>query len=277
MRYLTILVLLFSVSSLRAQESQEITAVAYQTVNVRSGPGTQFEIIGQIGAEDVVRVTGRDSAMTRWLHITLPDDDLQGWVAYFTVTIEGDVQSLDILDGTTEPVDSEEPAPDEVSVRAIGRVNVRSGPGIEFEIINQLEAEATAIVVARNNYNNDWLYIENDTLVGWVAYFTVDVRGNADELPVLVPDNITGDLVPPSTLTRANFNVRLHTRPAFAAPVTGTVPFGTQVTPYGVTPDSQWVYIVHEDFRGWGWRRLFDLTDQQIATVPLRTPVPTDR
>ena len=276
MRYITILLIFLSVGVLHAQEPPQITAVAYQTVNVRSGPGTQFEIIGQIGADDVVSVTGRDSAATRWLYITLPEDDQQGWVAYFTLTVDGDVQALNILDDATDQND-QETAPTNLSVRAIGRVNVRSGPGIDYRIIDQLDMETEAAIIARNNYNNDWLYIESDTLTGWVAYFTVNVHGNADDLPVLVPDGITGELISPTALTQANFNVRLHTRPAFAAPVTGTIPFSTELVPVGITPDGQWVYIIHGNLRGWGWTRLFDITDEQIATVPRRTPVPAGR
>ena len=64
-----------------------------------------------------------------------------------------------------------------MQIIAFGRVNVRSGPSITYSVVGQLEVEDEAPVTARSNYNNDWLYIENESISGWVAYFTVTVRG----------------------------------------------------------------------------------------------------
>ena len=104
------------------------------------------------------------------------------------------------------------------------------------------------------------------------------VRGNVDELLVRVPDTISGDLVSPSTLIEAQFNVRLHTRPAFTSPVVGVIPYQTQVTPVGIAPNNRWVYIVYEGVEGWASAALFDITDEQMAQMPRRnipaTPTP---
>jgi uncharacterized protein YraI len=266
---------------LLAQEGA-VTATAYQTVNVRSGPGTQFEIVGQLVENDTVPVLGRDSAASRWLYIQLPDDAaLLGWVAIFTVTVSGNLEALPVVEVDAGPNnDATEPTPEVgVEVIAFGRVNVRGGPSITYEVIGQLEIDDRAQALARSNYNNDWLYIENAALSGWVAYFTVHVRGLTDTLPVLVPDVATGELVPPTTLIRANFNAHLHTSPSFASPVTGIVPFQTQVSPQGISSNGRWLYVVYEDSEGWAWAPLFDITDEQLATIPRRsasaTPSPT--
>lgn len=267
MRYLTILLMLLSVGAVHAQNNPEITATVYQTVNVRSGPGTQYEIIGQLSEGDTVPVLARDSAATRWLNVALPAGDVTGWVAVFTVTLDGDPQDLEIATDAAENADN---SPDNVTVTAFGRVNIRQGPGITYDIIAQLRVDDIATATARNNYNNDWLYIVNDDIEGWVAYFTVTVTGNADTLPVLVPDHLTGTLVPPTTLVRANFNVRLHSRASFSAPVTGIVPFAADITPVGVSQNGRWLYVAYDDIEGWGWARLFDITDEQLAMIPRR-------
>ncbi len=282
MRYVTFLMLTLSsfAAPLYAQDAT-LTATAYQTVNVRSGPSTQFDIVGKLEEGDEAAVLGRDSAATRWLYIALPDDETRGWVAVFTVTVNGSVESLEIVE-VPSPEDSlDGPAPEGVSVVAVGRVNVRSGPSITYAVIGQLDIEDEALVTARSNYNSDWLFIEGETLSGWVAYFTVTVRGNANDLPVLIPDAATGDLVPPSALIRSSFNVRLHSRPAFAASVTGELPFNTLVTPLGVSPDGRWLYVANDDVEGWGWTRLFEISAEQLAQVPPRavngTATPTPR
>jgi N-acetylmuramoyl-L-alanine amidase len=272
MRYLTIFILtLCSLTGLLYAQNADVTATAYQTVNVRSGPGTQFDIIGRLSEGDTVPVMGRESDQTRWLYVAIPETELLGWVAVFTVTTSGGLESLTIV---TASGDVEDDSGDSeisgVQVIAFGRVNVRSGPGIVFDVQGQLDIEDEAEAIARSNYNNDWLFIENESVDGWVAYFTVTVRGNAEDLPVLIPDAVSGDLVPPSTQIDAAFNVRLHSRADFSSPVTGIIPFGTQVSPLGVTANGRWLYVAYNGSEGWAWAGLFNVTAEQLATIPRR-------
>jgi uncharacterized protein YraI len=287
MRYLIVIFLSLTglTGVLNAQDSG-VTATAYQTVNVRSGPGTQYEVVGRLSEGDTVPVLGRESDATRWLYVPVPETPLHGWVAVFTVTTSGGLESLAIIDvespngssGGGETL----PEPDGVQIVAFGRVNVRSGPSITYSVVGQLEVDDVATVTARSNYNNDWLYIEKDTLSGWVAYFTVTVRGDVDDLPVLIPDAASGELVPPITQIYTSFNVRLHSRPAFTSPVTGVIPFDTMVSPLGVTANGRWLYVAYNGVEGWASTQLFEITEEQLATIPRRavplnsaTPVPT--
>ena len=289
MRYLTILCLTFSslAAPLYAQDSG-VTATAYQTVNVRSGPGTQYDVIGQLSNGDTAPVLGRDSETTRWLYIAMPGSPgEQGWVAAFTVTTSGGLDSLEIEgdSNSTGGAGSDNSSSEEgVMITAFGRVNVRSGPGIDYAVSGQLEVADEAQATARSNYNNDWLYIENDKISGWVAYFTVTVRGNTEDLPVLVPDTVDGELVPPSTLITANFNVQLHSRPAFSAPSNGVIPFESKVSPVGKSASGRWIYVAYDGAEGWAWAGLFEITSEQLAQIPPRstptltltqTPTPT--
>lgn len=273
MRYLLIIVLSLTGLSggVWAQETG-VTATAYQTVNVRSGPGTQFEVVGRLTEGDTVPVLGRESDMTRWLYVPVPETEVEGWVAVFTVTTNGGLEALEVIDMTAPGNTGGEPEvePDGVQVIAFGRVNVRSGPSITYTVVGQLEIEDEAPVTARSNYNNDWLYIENEEVSGWVAYFTVTVRGSIDDLPVLIPDAATGELVPPITQIYASFNVRLHSRPAFTSSVTGIVPFDTMVSPLGVTTNGRWLYVAYEGAEGWASTQLFEITEEQLATIPRR-------
>lgn len=255
---------LLAVPVLLAQDS-EVTARAYQTVNLRSGPGTQYEIVGQLEAEDEVPALGRDTT-NRWLQVGLPDSDDSGWLAIFTVSIDGSLELLPRINAET-PTDTSSEGP---SIISYGRVNVRSGPGVEYDIIAQLEVDDEANIIARNNFNNDWLYIENEAIAGWVAYFTVSVFGSLDEMPVRVTDEATGDLIPPSMLVSANYNIRLHSSPSFRARVLTVIPFQTDVNPSGISADGEWLYLSYNNRSGWALARLFDLSDAQRAQIPLR-------
>ncbi len=250
-----------------AAQENDVTATAYQTVNVRGGPDTRFEIVGQLQQGDTVPVVGRDSEANRWLEILLEEDEA-GWVASFAVIVDGNLAALPVVDETSENSTSA----DGVTIVAYGRVNVRGGPSMAYEIVGQLEVEDEARATARGNENNDWLLIENEDIEGWVAYFTVSVRGNPDTLPVLVLDGNGEDFVPPSVVTVTRFNVRLHTDPERSSPTVTIVPFNSNVTLLARSEDGAWLYVLYSELSGWGVARLFDISDEQLETIPLYTP-----
>jgi uncharacterized protein YgiM (DUF1202 family) len=267
MKYLMTLILSTSLgltSAVFAQGS-ELTAIAYQTINVRSGPGTQYEIVGQIPQGGNVQVNGRDSSETRWLRVTL-EDEILGWIALFSVTLEGSADDLPII-SNTDPGENTDGA--EVMVVAFGRVNVRSGPSITYNVIGQLDVDDEAEAFARSNTQNDWLYVETDDLQGWVAYFAVTVTGNLNALPVRVPDGSGETLVPPSTLVPTRYNVHLRIAPALNSTIAGIVPFDSPTTPIARTEDERWIYVVYEELEGWGMAELFEISDDQIDSLPV--------
>lgn len=269
----SIALILLAATTAFAQD--DTTGVIYQTTNVRSGPDTRFPIVGQLSEGDRVPVTGQDAG-GRWLRVTMPDDDdMSGWLPVYALIVEGDLNAVPLISGEAEGT----PIPNaSVIVISYGRVNVRSGPGVEFEIVAQLDVDERAPALARSNRSNDWLLIEIDDEQGWVAYFTVDVEGDPRALPVLVPDS-AGGLIPPSRLLRTLFNVRLHATPELASPVTLIIPFNSEVTPIGRNERGDWLYVGYESEAGWGVRQLFDITPEELDALDVLDddgePVPT--
>jgi uncharacterized protein YraI len=247
------------------EETASIRATAYGTINVRSGPGAQYEIVGQLEAEEQISVDGRESDEGGWLRVMM-EDGIVGWVASFAVLLDGDAETL--------PIISEElptPTGDSVTMIAYGRVNIRSGPGMEFNIVGQFDVDETAQVTGRNNTDNDWLYIETDDLQGWVAYFTVTIQGNPDNLPLLVVDGTGEGLASPEEVVAARFNVRLRDEPGTEGQTLVIVPFTSNVMPLARTEDGLWVYVLYQDVYGWGAARLFDLSPDRIESLPIYT------
>jgi uncharacterized protein YraI len=246
-------------------DTAPITATAYGTINVRSGPGAQYEIVGQLEAEEQISVDGRESDEGGWLRVML-DDGIVGWVASFAVLLDGDAETLPIIN-------EELPTPtgDSVTMIAYGRVNIRSGPGMEYNIVGQFDVDDTAQVTGRNNTDNDWLYIETDDLQGWVAYFTVTIQGNPDSLPLLVVDGTGQGLASPEEVVAARFNVRLRDEPGTEGQTLVIVPFTSNVMPLARTEDGLWVYVLYQDVYGWGAARLFDLSPDRIDSLPIYT------
>lgn len=278
MRTLALVLLLCSLAgsltmaSAAAQDDTGVTATVYQTANVRSGPDTRFEIVGQLTQGDTVFVTGRDES-GRWLQVALESGEI-GWLPLFVLTLDGSPDGLPVVTEETPGTTDAEA----VTVVAYGRVNVRSVPALTGDLVGQLDVGDEATASARSNEFNDWLLISNDSVEGWVAFFTVRVQGDLESLPVLVPDSSGAELIPPSVLLRTRFNARLHTTATLSSPTILVVPFNSEVTPIARTADGEWLLVGFEGQTGWGITPLFEITAQQledIAVYNAATATPT--
>jgi uncharacterized protein YgiM (DUF1202 family) len=260
--------LLLSILGMGAAAAQgEISATVYQTTNLRGGPGTQYEIVGQLDADERVIVVGR-SEDGRWLRAET-SSGVGGWLPTFALVVEGDVTTLPILGADNRPLGSRPTAvPGRVIVIATGRVNVREQPVIASNVIAQLRMEEQAVAIARSSENNDWLLIQIEEGEGWVAYFTVRVEGDASTLPVLVPGG-ADTLVSPTTRLQTLFNARLRTEPSLGAPEITVVPFAQEVTALARTADGTWLLVRYNEQTGWGAADLFEIPDETLQQIPL--------
>jgi uncharacterized protein YgiM (DUF1202 family) len=262
-------------------QDDTFTATAYQTVNVRSEPNNQSAIIDRLAAGDTVPVDARSGTDNRWVRVLLPNN-IKGWVASFNMSLSTDIEQLPLADALLVP-DNVTPGVDAVvSIEAYGRVNVRSGPAITYPVVDQLNAGDIYPVFFRSNRNNDWLYIESETLSGWVAYFTVTVKGNASTLPVRVPDTAGEDLVRPGNLVEARYNIHLRDEPTLTADVFTIIPFGDLVEPIARDEDGNWLYVLYGHEEGWTLSQLLGMSRSARMTLPVYnrqtrpgTPVPT--
>ena len=80
------------------------TVVTHETLNVRSGPGTQYDKIGMLRRGDEVTMQGRNQAGT-WLSITLADGT-KGWIYADYTKPNGPVQALPIAKAPAVPTPS---------------------------------------------------------------------------------------------------------------------------------------------------------------------------
>lgn len=85
------------------------SAIVIQQLNIRSGPGTSFNSLGILNADDVVTLTGRNSAGS-WLQIEYPaGPDGRGWVNAGFVKASG-VEVLPIVSDAGEVIGTGTPA-----------------------------------------------------------------------------------------------------------------------------------------------------------------------
>lgn len=159
------------------------------SVYVRSGPNTTSPSLGLLAANQEVQILGRNE-QGDWYLISYPSAERGvGWVSAQYLQA-GKADAIPILASPTLP-----------SLGPIGRVtqrlNVRSGPGLSFEVIGILEAE-TIVTLTGRNQNSSWLqilYPQGPNGRGWVsvAYLQAEEVGS---LPIL---DEFGTPFPPST------------------------------------------------------------------------------
>jgi len=156
-------------------------------VNVRSGPGTGFESLGQLEAGNKIQIIARDS-QGAWYRILYPSSPQgYGWVAAQYVTLASGIQVP--LDAT--------PTPAGPTGHVILQLNVRSGPGTTFDSLGLVESGAVLSLTGKNS-TASWFQINYPAGPGgrgWVTSQYVQTDSAAD-LPVL---DDYGSLVTPGT------------------------------------------------------------------------------
>lgn len=152
-----------------------ITAVISETmVNIHTGPAASYPILqaaDQVGARfDVIGQIG----IGGWWQICCINGAM-GWVAASSVVISGNTETLPVL-----PI----PSP-QIAILA-SRLNVRSGPGVDYDIIEVLEEGAVVDMVGRLRDGSWWqICCVADGAIGWVINDGVEVWGYAEMAPIV--------------------------------------------------------------------------------------------
>jgi uncharacterized protein YraI len=133
------------------------TLTASYNLNVRNGPGTEYDVIEWLPFGESAPILGRNQANTWW---QIRHDGVIGWVsAFFTfVPPELDVNDVPVT-WTAAPTDT---------LTTTGNLNIRSGPGIQFSVVGWIPAGQTAEIIGRNA-DNSWWQIQYGGVTGWIS------------------------------------------------------------------------------------------------------------
>ena len=172
--------------------SQPIEGKLTIKVNVRSGPATSFASLGLLEAGGKVQITLRD-ATGGWYKILYPSaQGGTGWVA---------AQYITLAAGAQVPLDAT-PTPTGPQGRVLQMLNVRAGPGMSFDSLGMLQANATVALTGKDA-TAAWFQISYPSAPGghaWVTAQYIQTEASGD-LPVLdaygtpVPANGTAEPV----------------------------------------------------------------------------------
>jgi uncharacterized protein YraI len=167
-------------------------------VNVRSQPSLEGKALGLLNPGDNVQIVGTD-ADEKWLQILYPDGPGgKGWIVKDYVHLTGELD-VPVIGGPKATVTATQATgtPSTPSRAASSTpygpsgviqqiINVRNGPGTEFDALGTLAPETTVRLTGKNQ-DATWLQIEYESGPedrGWLAAGYVQASG-VDELPIV--------------------------------------------------------------------------------------------
>jgi GH25 family lysozyme M1 (1,4-beta-N-acetylmuramidase)/uncharacterized protein YgiM (DUF1202 family) len=221
-----------------------VTAVK---LNVRSGPGTNFEDIGDLFRDEVVKALEYAENNT-WIKILRSSDGLTGWC------------SADFLQETDAPPDNGEPPVEEEWYRVTASaLNVRQDPSTSATIVGSLPFNSVVKALEKND-DKTWIKIlrASDGLTGWCFASYLELTD-----PPNPPDG--GEPPPPVTEPKTWYQVKASTLNVRSGPSTsnekvGTLTQGQVIVKLEANEDGSWVRI--QRFDGLvGWCAVSYLTD----------------
>jgi len=169
-----------------------VAGTASTQINVRSDPSTASEVLGVIAANAKVQIVGKDPGSNWWQIIYPQGKDGKGWVTAKYITTPGKPE-VPVIGGADTNTNN--------SNKAIiqQKLNVRSGPGTDFNSIGTLNAQDMVNLIGKDA-NGAWLQIEftaGPEGKGWVNAVFVQAK-NLENIPIITE---AGDVIGTGTPT----------------------------------------------------------------------------
>jgi uncharacterized protein YraI len=193
------------------------------------------------------------------------------------LTIPAVAQDITPTPATAAPAAVRQTASTDLFVTTQFRVNVRSGPGLEYTRIGILTF-ADSLDITGQNADATWLRVNFNGQEGWVAASVVQVTGDVEGAPVVEAGEgatligagtpaPTTDSGPVTISTRYNTNLRSSF--STSADILTRIPFNTELVPEGRTNDSNWLMVTFDDQTGWVYAPILFFASGSVETLPI--------
>ncbi|NDJ86523.1 MAG: SH3 domain-containing protein [Chloroflexi bacterium] len=260
-----------STGSLPVTEAETYAIVNAAYLNVRSGPSTNYAIIGTVVGGERLPIIGRDATRT-WYNVQTVYGE--GWVSARYVAARNEFGNAPVTTGSVDTTSQLGP----FAIINTGALNIRSGPSASYTVLAVTRGGDQHQILAWDP-SYSWLLIDADTVEGWVSRRFVIIRGDTSVLPVTsasggVTDPNTGQTVdvpaqalgPQAYVATGALNIRSGPNVAFES--IGVVYSTTRMTITGQSPDGRW-WQVSSPF-GTGWvNKSYIIAEGDVSGVPV--------
>ncbi len=177
-------------------------------VNVRSGPGTQYTVLGKARSGDAFDVTGK-LANSSWFRINFGGQE--GWILASLVNPTGDLTTApEAVAGasavlrnatSTTTTGSATAVPGAVVGTTTGSVNLRSVPATTGDILVVIPF-STQLTATGRTASSNWVQVTYNNQMGWITSAVYSVsRGNVNTLPVFDASGVAVPVAAQATAT----------------------------------------------------------------------------
>jgi hypothetical protein len=171
------------------------------SVSLRSGPRRDSPLMQVVSGSNVLWVEAQSDDGI-WSLVTTADGLTRAWALSEQLVLLGDPESLPVAEGEVSA--RPQATSDSTAVRLAAEVtgdllNVRRSPGLGQPKVGELSIGDSVLATGRTT-TADWLAIEWQDDIAWLATAYVDVQGDIAQLPVLVSSatDIASPLAPPT-------------------------------------------------------------------------------
>ncbi|MCS7062047.1 MAG: LCP family protein [Anaerolineae bacterium] len=159
----------------------EVIVLAGNVVNVRSGPGREYRILGRLSGGSTAPVLGQ-SLDGAWWHIRYRGK--LGWIfADYAAPVGAPVEASET---NTVPAGGKAPSAPHIIVPTGNVVNIRAGPGVRYALLGQLTGGQQAIIIGKNA-DQSWWQIRYEDSAAWISARFVRPQGDLSAVPIQKP------------------------------------------------------------------------------------------
>lgn len=223
-----------------------VVVVQGDLVRARSGPGTTYDEVGQLTAGTQLAIVGKNEDGAWWQVCCLNDQPV--WVFGELVAAQGAVDAVALAANIPpSPTPTATPRPKPVAVVLNPRVNVRSGPGTDFDVVAQAPQGARLDLVGRNEAGDWWQVCCVNGQRGWITDELIAKEGPVEQVE-LSPDLPTATPIPsPTPTSMPTPAATATTEPSPTVAVTPTA--DALATPFALTEETAFPFGDHDYFR----------------------------
>jgi uncharacterized protein YraI len=240
------------------------TGTTTVNLNVRSGPGMQFPILGVAEEGTTGEILGISPDGT-WYAVKVPTSLIgsgQAWVMGKYVTLSNPTnQPLPTIDPPLLPskLNVPQPGPNDPQITMLETATIRQGPSVEYPVFGVAPEGSRAIVLGDSD-DGQWWAIRLETQTGWV-YKSYTYAQKTDNVPVIKNPDLPEPVMPsvpgsgaPAAVALEPINVR--SGPGNSYESYGKISIGTTMALIGRSVDSEWLVVnlptsIAPDGQGW--------------------------
>jgi uncharacterized protein YraI len=261
-----------------------VTGTSTVNLNVRSGPGTQFPILGTVPEGTTGEILGisPDGAWYAVKVDTTLSGNGQAWVMgrYVTISNPGGI-TLPTITAPLLPSKPNVPQPgsNDPQVTMLETATIRQGPGLEYPVFGVTPEGSRAIVVG-DSEDGLWWAIKLETQTGWV-YKTYTYAQKTDNVSVIKNPDVPSTINPsvpgsgaPAAVALEPINVRSGPSNSYSS--YGKISIGFTMAVIGRSADSEWLVVnlpTSIASNGQGWVAARYVQAENIGGVPV-VPAP---